>query len=439
MEVLQVIGIALALVAIMYLIARGFNGIFAAIVATIIVIATNQMPFFETLVGSDASYVTAFGNFIVQNYAIFLLGSLLAKYMEASGATVSIANQILKWVGTDSPFSVMVAIFIISAVLTYGGISMFVVVFAVIPLAKPLFKRLNIAWNLVAIPIFGGMATFTMSMLPGTPAAPNIIPSTALGTPLTSAPVIGIIGSIVAVIFILFYMRWALKRSIAKGEKYSDFAADDDTAEEAIAEENLPNFWLSIVQLVVLLAIIIIFSTTPHIVVLALGTGIILSAVLMWKYVPSHKQTLNAGINGSFGTIMVTGNTIAFGGILTAAPGFAVVTDLIMRVPGSPLISLAIATVVVSFVTGSAVGTAGIAVQNLAPIYLNMGIAPQLIHRITSISSGVFGVMPHTGLSITFNEVSGLNLKNNFKYQFISVNVTHMIVLVVALAMSAFM
>lgn len=439
MEVLQVIGIAVALVAIMYLIAKGFNGIFAAIVATIIVIVTNQMPFFETLVGSDASYVTAFGNFIVQNYAIFLLGSLLAKYMEASGATVSIANKILQWVGTDSPYSVMVAIFIISAVLTYGGISMFVVVFAVIPLARPLFKQLNLAWNLVAIPIFGGMATLTMSMLPGTPAAPNFIPSNGLGTPLTASPVIGIVTSIISVIFILIYMRYALKRSQAKDEQYADFAPDEVKEEVVVEEMNLPNFWISIVPLVVLLAIIIIFSAVPYIVVLALSVGILLSAILMWVYIPDHKQTLNAGINGSFGSIMVTGNTIAFGGILTAAPGFAVIADLIMRIPGSPLISLAVATIVISFVTGSAVGTAGIAVQNLAPIFLNMGIAPELLHRIISISSGVFGVMPHTGLSITFNEVAGLNLRNNFKYQFIAVNVTHMIVIVVAIIMGSFM
>ena len=84
MEVLGVIGIAVSLVVIMFMISKGFNGIFAAIVATIIVILTNQMPFFEFLVGSEQSFVTELGNFIVQNYAIFLLGSLLAKYMEAS-------------------------------------------------------------------------------------------------------------------------------------------------------------------------------------------------------------------------------------------------------------------------------------------------------------------------------------------------------------------
>ncbi|UUX34213.1 GntP family permease [Fundicoccus culcitae] len=438
MEVLGVIGIAISLVAIMYFITKGFNGIFAAIVATIIVIVTNQMPFFEYLVGSEESFVTGLGNFIVQNYAIFLLGSILAKYMEASGATISIANKVLDWVGKDNPYSVMVAIYIIAAILTYGGISMFVVVFAIIPIARPLFEKLDIAWNLVAIPAFGGMATFTMSMLPGTPAMPNVIPSTALGTPLTSSPVIGIVTSIVAIIFVLGYMKFELNRSIARGEKYSDFAPSNVVA-QTTEDKALPSVGLSFVPIVALLAIIIAFSSTAYIVVIALAVAVILSAVLMHKYIPSQKTVINNGIVGSFGTIMVTGNTIAYGGILTAAPGFQVILDLIMDTPLSPLISLSIATIVVSFFTGSGVGTAGIAVQNFAPMYLEMGIDATLIHRIISISSSVFGIMPHTGLSITFNEVANLSLKQNFKYQFVTVNVTHMIVLVVALIMASFM
>lgn len=438
MEVLGVIGIAISLVVIMYLISKGFNGIFAAIVATIIVILTNQMPFFEFLVGSDQSYVTELGNFIVQNYAIFLLGSLLAKYMEVSGATVSIANQVLNWVGRDSAFSVMVALFAISAILTYGGISMFVVIFALIPLARPLFKQLNISWFLASIPIFGGMATFTMTMLPGTPAMPNVIPTTGLGTPLTAEPVISLIATAVAIVFVLGYMRFELNRSQAKGETYENTAGTAAVDTDVVLDD-LPPVSLSFIPIIVLLAIIIIFSAVPFIVVIALGTAVILAALLLFKYVPSQKETLNTGIVGSFGTIMITGNTIAYGGILTAAPGFAVISELIMDIPGGALISLAIATLVVSFVTGSAVGTAGIAVQNFAPMYIEMGIAPTLVHRIISISSGVFGVMPHTGLSISYNEVAGMSMKENFKYQFITVNVTHMIVLVVVLILTTFM
>src|SRR5690554_2961586 len=132
----------------------------------------------------------ALAKFIASNFAIFLLGSILAKYMDKSGATVSIADKIMSIVGTKNPYNALVALFIISALLTYGGVNVFVIIFALIPMAKPIFKKLNISWKLVTIPIFGGTSTFTMTMLPGAPSLHNIVPSNALGTPLTAAPVI---------------------------------------------------------------------------------------------------------------------------------------------------------------------------------------------------------------------------------------------------------
>lgn len=113
--------------------------------------------------------MTSLAGFIASNFAIFLLGSILAKYMDKSGATVSIADKVLEIVGTKNPFNALVALFIISALLTYGGINVFVIIFALIPMAKPIFRKLNISWKLVAIPVLGGTSTFTMTMLPGAP------------------------------------------------------------------------------------------------------------------------------------------------------------------------------------------------------------------------------------------------------------------------------
>ncbi len=144
MNIIGTIGIVLGLLAIIYFTTTGFNALLAAPLATIVVIVFNQMPFFDALIGSTNSYMSALAGFIVTNFAVFLLGSILAKYMEKSGATITIANSILQKVGSDKPYPVLVALFIISALLTYGGISMFVVCFALIPLARPLFKRLNL-------------------------------------------------------------------------------------------------------------------------------------------------------------------------------------------------------------------------------------------------------------------------------------------------------
>jgi len=138
---------------------KGFSIVFIAPVASIIVIITNGMDFFPSLIGTEASFMTGLTGFIVNFFTVFLLGAILAQYIEKSGVAQTIAQKVLSITETEKPFSVLVAIFLISAILTYGGINLFVVLFVVIPLAKPLFQQLNIAWNLIVLPVFLGIGT----------------------------------------------------------------------------------------------------------------------------------------------------------------------------------------------------------------------------------------------------------------------------------------
>lgn len=437
MQLVGLIGIVLGLLAIVFLTLKKVNPIIAAPISAAIVIVFNQMPFFNSLVGTTNSYISSMANFLIVNFAVFLLGSILAKYMERSGATIAIADYILKKIGTEKPYSVMVSLFIISALLTYGGISMFVVCFALIPMARPLFKRLNLSWNLVTVPIFAGMATFTLSMLPGTPASSNFIPSNTLGTPLTAAPLIGIVTSLVVIAYSLFYMRHALNASKKKGETYEKLGASTED-NQTIRTDNLPSVVLSIVPIVALIFLVIVFSNTANIVLIALTTAILLAALLFRKQLPDQLGVLNEGTSGSIVPTFSTACTVAFGTILTSGPAFLFIQDSILNVPGNPLVSLAIATVLLSFVTGSSVGTVGIVMNTFATTYLNQGVSAVLIHRISAIAAGVFGVMPHTGLVITFNNLAKLDLRESFKYQFMTVNVGHFIALVIALVMASF-
>lgn len=435
MDILGTLGIIIGLIAIVYLTTKGFNAIVAAPVAAMLVIVLNRMPFFASLVGTEGSYIASMAGFLVTNFAVFFLGSILAKYMEKTGATVTIANSILNLVGAENPYSVMVALFFVSALLTYGGVSMFVVTFALIPMARPLFKRLNLSWNLVTVPIFAGMATFTLSMLPGTPASSNFIPSNALGTPLTAAPVIGIIVSLIVIVYVLIYMKYALNKSLKNGETYEKMGLSTDDNVE-LSTNNLPNIWVSLAPLVSLIAIIIVFSHVANIVLIALTVAILMAAVLMNKQLESQKTTLNDGAVGSVMPTLSTAFTVAFGATLTSAPAFLAIQQSILNIPGNPLISLAVATVLLSFVTGSSVGTVGIVMNSFAKTYLEMGVPAVLIHRISAIAGGVFGVMPHTGLVIVYNNVAKLDLKSSFKYQFMTVNVGHFIALIVSLILS---
>jgi H+/gluconate symporter-like permease len=206
METIGVIGILLGIAAIIIMSVRGLHIVIAAPLATLIVILTNQMDIFASFIGPENSYMAGLANFLINNFAIFLLGSILAQYMQKSNATLSIANYILKKIGMDSKDAVMVAIAAISAILTYGGISLFVVMFALVPLARPIFQKMDINWELFPIPLFLGMATFTMSMLPGTPSVQNAIPTNVLGTNLTAAPILSLLATAVVIIVGLLYM-----------------------------------------------------------------------------------------------------------------------------------------------------------------------------------------------------------------------------------------
>ncbi|MCG7343953.1 GntP family permease [Sporosarcina sp. ACRSL] len=429
MESIQVIGILLAIAMIVFAAMKGFNILIVAPIASIIVIVTNQMDFFTFLVGAENSYMTGLAGFIINFFAVFMLGSILAKYIDVSGAAQSIAQKILSKTGTDKPFPVLVALFVITAVLTYGGLSLFVVVFVLVPLAKPLFKELNIAWNIITIPIMLGLGTFTMTMLPAAPSIQNVVPTAYLGTTLTAAPLLGIIGTVVAIVFGLWYMKSVLKKSIARGETFADFDVEDTKIE---VKKDIPSFFMSILPIVLLIAIIIIGSAyeVPNIILIALAASIIVSAVIFNKYLPSQKTVINEGAGSSIMPVFLTSSTVAFGVVITLAPGFKYISDFILGIPGNPLISLSIASAAFGAITGSASGSLGIVMEAFADNYLAMGIAPEVIHRVAAVSSAVFTVMPHTGVVLTFFALTGLNHKNGFKYQFIAMTGANLLALI---------
>ncbi|MCK1166247.1 GntP family permease [Streptococcus uberis] len=442
MEILGVVGILLGILTIIYLSVKGFNIIIAAPLATLIVILTNRMDIFGSLIGETPSYMTGLAGFLINNFAIFLLGAVLAQYMEKSKAAISIANFVLAKVGLNNKFLVLVAFAGIAALLTYGGISLFVVMFALVPLARPIFQKIDINWSLLPIPLFLGMATFTMSMVPGTPSIQNAVPTTYLGTTLTAAPGLSFIGIVAVIAYGLLYMHIMLKRSLAKGETFYSYLRDEEAA-EALQENagqmddgKVPEIAVAVAPLLILIVIILVFSSVSNIILIALTVSILSSALLYRAYLPDQKSLLNVGATGSVPSAFATSSSVAFGSVLTSAPGFSVIQNAIMSIPGNPLIGLSVATALLGGITGSSSGAIGIVMGNFAQTYLDLNIAPELIHRIVVVASAVITVVPHSGVVITFNSLTGLSLKNGFWHQFLIVNGGHLIALIAMLLAS---
>ncbi|HEL0559362.1 permease [Streptococcus equi subsp. zooepidemicus Sz105] len=425
MEFLGPIGVLLGIIAIVYFSLKEIHITIAAPMATILVVLLNSMPLVESLLGKEPNnYMGALGGYIMSYFAIFLLGSILAKLMEVSGATVSIAEFILKKVGYQNPYRILVAIFIISAILTYGGISLFVVMFAVLPLARSLFKKMDLAWNLIQVPLWLGIATFTMTILPGTPAIQNVIPIQYLNTSLTAALVPSILGSVGCIAFGLFYMKRCLTKSLEVGENYATYTSQTN---EDTTERVLPPFVASILPLILLIAIAIIGSllgdefVKKNIIYVALLTGIISAIVLFNKYIDKKIATLSIGASGAVGPIFATASAVAFGSVVTAASGFGVFSDIILNIPGPPVISLTVLTSAMAAITGSSSGALGIVMPNFAQYYLDAGVSPEIIHRVAAVASNILTIVPQSGVFLTFLSLTGLSHKNGFKQTFITV------------------
>ncbi|HFI0646168.1 TPA: GntP family permease [Streptococcus suis] len=431
MEILAILGVLLAVVAIIYLTSKNLHVIVAAPVASLIILVTNQMNIIEAMLGKEQSYMAGLAGFLINNFVIFMLGSILARYMEASGATLTIANSILKLVGKDSPYKVLLAIALITSILTYGGVSIFVVIFTLLPLSRPLFKELNINWALFPIPVFMGASTYTMTSLPGTPSIQNVIPTKVLGTSLTAAPLISLAASLVLLLFGLFYMGYCLKTSLANGETYTE---DDEDTVVDLAEKR-PNLLFSILPLLSLIGTIFLLNKTPNVLAIGLLVSIVLSALLFYPYLPNQKELLNSGATASIVPAFATSSTVAFGTVLTLSAGFAVIQEWIQQIPGSPLISLSVSTALLSGIIGSSSGAVGIASSNFLPAYLEMGIDPEILHRVVVVASAILTVVPQSGVMITFHNLSKLSMKRGLKYSFVLVTVGHILALMVILAL----
>ena len=412
----SLITIVISLILLIVLALRGYSIIIIAPVVSLFVMVTNGLPILETF---QETYMSGFINYVKNYFLIFLFAAIFGKLMDDSGAARQIANLLLKIIGKESKYKVLVAVMIICAFLTYGGVSLFVVIFAVLPIAKPLFKELEIPWHLFMAPFFTGIGTFTMTMLPGTPSVQNIIPTNYLGTTVTAAPLLGIIAAVFVILINLWYMKFALKRSEARGETYSSMKNPDNGEEESIkdiyAGRKLPNPVISLIPPIALLVTLNLFEVQ---IIYTLMGVVVLTTILFWRYIEIKRDTINNGTTSAVLPIINTSADVGYGSVIAITAGFTIFNDAMASIPGSPLISLFIATTALAGITGSSSGGLGIAMEALSQTYLNLGLNPEAMHRVAAVASGGLDSLPHNGAVITILVASKLTHKDAYKHIF---------------------
>ncbi|MBY0089241.1 GntP family permease [Priestia aryabhattai] len=446
--------IILALGLLMLIAYRGFSVIlFAPLCALLAVILTEPsyaLPFFSNI------FMEKMVGFIKNYFPVFLLGAVFGKLVEMSGIAESIAKTIINLVGRKRA---ILAIVLMCAILTYSGVSLFVVAFAVYPFAANLFREANIPKRLIPGTIALGALSFTMDAMPGTPQIQNVIPTSFFKTDIYAAPILGITGSLFVLCLGLLYLERRRKKAQSAGEGYFGFnGAGEETAVaaetanmSAAPSTNSASIGRQVLAFVPLILVGVAnkfftisipkwypegfdfsklgleafgkvdLATVTGIwsVELALVLGIITALAYDWKRVTSgFQQGINASIGGALLAAMNTGSEYGFGGVIASLPGFATVRDSISHTFTNPLINGAVTTNVLAGITGSASGGMGIALSAMGDKYIQAitqyNIPPEVMHRVVAMASGGMDSLPHNGAVITLLAVTGLTHKQAY-------------------------
>ena len=453
------LGILGGLALLMLLAFRGWSVILLAPLAALVAALAAGEPLLahwtQTFMGSAA-------RFIAQFFPLFLLGALFGKLMEDSGAVSTIATYMTGRLGTQRA---ILAVVLAGALVTYGGVSLFVAIFVLVPMAQALFRTAAIPRRLMPATIALGTSTFTMSAMPGTPAIQNAIPMPFFGTTPFAAPGLGLIASAIMLGFGLWWLGRGEGRARRAGEGYGatidndpDLVVEDELVRERAnsarefdpaeinrgkASEIKPPILLAALPLAVVIVVNLLMAKVvlPRLdagflaeerwgatslaavggvwaVAVALLAAIVTLVIIGWRHLPGLRQTMDSGANASVLPIFSVASLVGFGAVVAAMPAFELVREWVLSIGGGPLVSLAAATNVLAALTGSASGGLTIALDALGGTYLRIaaenGISPDLLHRVAVIGAGTLDSLPHNGAVVTLLAVCGCTHRESY-------------------------
>jgi len=395
-SLISIIGLVGGLLLLTTLALRGWNLFIAAPLCALIVGLTGGLPIFPG--GSKPVIVTAymdgFAGFVAAWFLMFLLGSIFGKFMEDTGSADSLARWIVERLGMQHAVA---AVVITCAILTYGGVSVFIVAFSVYPMALSLFKDANLPRRFIPGTLAFGSVTFSMTSA-GSPEIQNWIPIKYLGTSPYAAWQVSLAVAIFMAAVGFWWLKRMVKRAVANGEHFERRAGDPE-----VPERDYPHPAAGMLPLLVVLCFAFFFheSLAQYALILALGGGCLAIMAVNFRHFHDMPRAVNEGTTGALIAIGNTSAVVGFGTVAKASPAFAAAVSAMTGIPGNELIGAAVAVTVIAGLTGSASGGLSIALPVLAPHYAETDVNPEQLHRISSIASGALDSLPHNGYVVT--------------------------------------
>lgn len=453
------LGILLALGTLIAMAYRGWSVLFLAPACAIIAAAFSGFPL---LASWTQIFMVAAAGFLAQFFPLFLLGAIFAKLMNDSGSVRTIADSMIGWLGSGRA---ILAVVLAGAILTYGGVSLFVAFFVLVPMAQALFRAGDIPRRLVPATVILGTSTFTMTALPGTPAIQNVIPMPFFGTSIYAAPGLGIIGALIMLAVGLGWLLRAQAHAAARQEgydpaapapprppvdnsrmrKHSTTASTFDPAEIAgsALPEDRPSLAIAFLPIGTMICCNLLLSlwlfpawdapflgrpewggtslaavagiwSVAAALLLATGTIILLNR----RRLHNLRDSIDSGANAAVLPIISVASLVGFGAVIAALPAFHMIRDWVLGLGGGPLVSLAVATNLLAALTGSASGGLTIALEALGPTYMAIaaqtGTDPAIMHRVAAIGAGTLDILPHNGAIVTLLGLCGVTHRESY-------------------------
>jgi len=424
MEVISLMGIFVGLALLMVLAYKGHSIVwiapFCAFIVALFALGAGLGEDRSLLTAYTVDYMTGAGNYFITWFPAFFLGAIYGKIMDVTGSARSLADAIVKVIGTR--FAVA-AVVIPALALTYGGISVFVVVFVVYPMGYAIYRAADIPRTLLPGAIAFGAFGLTMTTIPGTPQIQNLIPMEYFGTTETAAPLM----SLAAVVLIglpgYLYLESRARKARREGRGFTEDPLFEDVDREGAP---LPP-WHWVTGVIPPVVVFVILNLLQWGIVVALLLAILTCCLLNLRQWKNILPAVSSGANGSLTAIMNTSCAVGFGSVVKIVPGFALLTQLMVGSGASPLgllVSEAAAVNVLAGATGSASGGLSIALDALGGQYLTManaiGLDPAYLHRIASIAAGGLDTLPHNGGILTVLAFSHCTHKESYRDIFFS-------------------
>lgn len=423
---LGILSIILTLLALMYFAYRGVTVlILAPVLAMLAALMSGEIPALHAL---SEVFMPAAASYISKYFPVFLAGAVFGKLMGATGAATAIADFISHKFGKHRTIA---AIVVATAFLTYGGVSLFVVVFAMYPIGSMLLKEANLPKRLLPAAIALGAFTFTMTAMPGSPQYINTMPTVYFGTDTFAAPVLGLMGSAIMFFGGVWYLNRRARQAVAAGEGYGDHHDEEDLHEP---NKSIPSFALALSPILIVFALNFFFTRIyfklPSVVssyeqagasingtwpvIIGLSVAVVFILLTMRQYLVQTNKVVFDGAVGSLLPIFNTAAEVGYGGVVKSLAAFATVKMSIVSLSIPSIFKVVISTTLLAGIIGSSSGGTAIVLEVMSQDFLDMGIHPEALHRIMIMAAGGLDTLPHCGAVITLLAVCKLNHKQSY-------------------------